>query len=174
MQKLTNILHKHPRFLKLFGTYIKYFIKAEVDKDDNFAITEDTASMVYQQFTVDPPRLQSLKDSQNQEFLRPIHLDELKLPLYTPDKLMVSPPPLFQKLANKRNGESIKFHPKTFILTGEQLVYYGEDSNTKMVVVKPQVLRLTRVEKELGGFFSREKRETQVFKIEGENKAIEI
>lgn len=59
-------------------------------------------------------------------------------------------------------------------MNGDQLVYHGDDSNMKMLIVKPQVLELNTVEKEIGGFFSRERVDTKSFTVEGEERTLEI
>jgi len=68
------------------------------------------------------------------------------------------------------------FHPRTFVLSGHQMLYYGDsDKNVKkMKVIVPQLLELTTVEKEIGGFFSREKKTTKMFTIRGEERSLQV
>jgi hypothetical protein len=53
-----------------------------------------------------------------------------------------APEVISQRVANKRSGQSLTFHPRTFVMSGHQLIYYGDnDKNVKKImVIVPQLL----------------------------------
>lgn len=74
-------------------------------------------------------------------------LDELFLTNYVPIHSITghsffAPEVITQRVANKRSGSSLTFHPRTFVLSGKQLLYYGDsDKNVKkMLTIVPQQL----------------------------------
>lgn len=87
-----------------------------------------------------------------------------------------APEVISQRVANKRSGNSLTFHPRTFVLSGHQILYYGDSDKDvkKMDVVIPQLLELTTIEKDIGGFFSRTKKPTKMFTIHGNERNLQI
>lgn len=133
------MIRKNPKFLKLFGTYIMYFVKEELRQDPEVNILDEELVREYQMLR-DIPEIPDGSTILQNSLTKSLDEKELRYQLGEGERPVSMSPQLFRKVANKRSGETLKFHPKTFIMSREQLVYYGEDSNMKMLILEPQVL----------------------------------